>query len=294
MQDASSDSAPDEDLVALAVAGNAVSLERLLRRQQRWVFNLALYMLQSRSDAEDATQEILLKVATRLASFGHRSAFRTWARRIAINHVLDRRRSSAENAVSSFACFGHYLDAAPAQELASHGSVEQALLVEEARRACTLGMLLCFDRGQRLVFLLGEILETGDELGAELLELSRDNFRQRLARAREQLTAFLSEKCGLLDPRNPCRCARKTQTFIRDGIVDPARLQFVDQHVREAQTQAAVASPKLALLQQATPTLARDFYPLFDAPDVAARLRHLLTGPELRELLALEMPEARS
>jgi hypothetical protein len=87
-------------------------------------------------------------------------------------------------------------------------------------------MLLCLDRGQRLVYVLGEIFEVGDAVGAELLEISRDNFRQRLTRARRDLHNFMNEKCGLVDPANPCRCDKKTRGFIQAGYVDPANLLF--------------------------------------------------------------------
>jgi RNA polymerase sigma factor (sigma-70 family) len=50
-------------------------------------------------DAEDATQEVLLKIATRLESFRGDSSFRTWAYRIMANHVLDRQRSRPEQVV---------------------------------------------------------------------------------------------------------------------------------------------------------------------------------------------------
>ena len=53
---------PDEELVAKAQAGDSDALERLVRRHQAWVFNIALRMLWRRDLAEDATQEILIKV----------------------------------------------------------------------------------------------------------------------------------------------------------------------------------------------------------------------------------------
>jgi len=68
----------DRELARRAVAGDAAALEELLRRLQPSVLSLATYMLQSRADAEDATQEILVKVATRLATFEGASAVRTW------------------------------------------------------------------------------------------------------------------------------------------------------------------------------------------------------------------------
>jgi len=47
-------------------------------------------------DAEDATQEILLKAVTRLSSFEDRSSFRTWLYRIVVNHVLNMKRGRIE------------------------------------------------------------------------------------------------------------------------------------------------------------------------------------------------------
>ena len=282
----------DEDLAVLASAGDRQALEQLLIRHQGWMFNLAVYMLQSRSEAEDATQEILLKITTKLATFQRRSAFRTWAYRIAVNHLLDRRRSQPEQAVGSFDCFASYLAAAPDLDLSEGRSSERALLVEEARMSCMMGMLLCLDRSQRMIFLLGELLDTRDVVAAELMQLSRDNYRQRLSRARRQLSRFMNEECGLVNPGNACRCARKTAAFIRDGIVDPERLQFASGRVDAAREASPRRSRQLGEMQARTFAELRACYPLFEPPDLAARLRRLIESPGLRTLLELDSTAA--
>ena len=278
-----SSAAADLDMVRLATAGDAAALEALLRRHQQWIFNLTLYMLQVRADAEDATQEILLKVTTALASFRGTSTFRTWVRRIAVNHVLDRRRSRAESAVHGFECYADYLEKAADVPLGEELLPEQQLLVQEARFACSLGMLLCLDRAQRVSFVLGEILELEDVTASEILDITRENFRQRLARARADLGQFLAGRCGLIDSANPCRCARKTQAFIRDGVVDPARLQFAPLHVESARRSAGRRLLQLDVLQQQSAKLAAT-YPRFAAPDLALRIRELITLPQNVEL----------
>jgi len=280
-----SSSAPaDLDLVRLATAGDAAALETLLRRHQSWIFNLALYMLQVRAEAEDATQEILLKVTTALVTFRGTSSFRTWARRVAINHVLDRRRSLAEDAVHGFECYADYLERAADAPLDVVPPQEQHVLVQEARYACSLGMLLCLDRNQRASFVLGEVLELEDVAAAEILGITRENFRQRLARARADLGEFLAGRCGLVDPANPCRCARKTQAFVRDGVVDPRRLQFAPLHVEGAREGAGQNLRRLDVLQRQSIALSA-LYPRFDAPDLAARVRELMTLPSNGESL---------
>jgi RNA polymerase sigma factor (sigma-70 family) len=289
------ESPSDEALVELAVSGSAAALSQLLGRHQRYVFNVALRFLQSRPDAEDATQEILLRLATRLASFRNEGPFRSWARRVAMNHLLDRARSRAERGVKSFECYAEYL--ARAADSAKYDP-ERSALVEEAKLTCTLGMLLCFDRRQRLAFILGEIFEVSDREGAELLGVTPDNFRQLLGRARAQLSSFVRNRCGLVDPRNPCRCSHKTRAFVRDGIVEPERLTFLPQIVAEARRLSARVAADLDASALPAPARALSIgellraQPYFDSPDVAARVMSLLSWPRPGDGSGASPPEA--
>ena len=74
-------------LIETAVAGDRQSLETIILGIQDLVFNLSLRMLGTFPDAEDATQDILLKVMTHLSSFKGESSFSTWVFRIATNHL---------------------------------------------------------------------------------------------------------------------------------------------------------------------------------------------------------------
>ncbi len=174
-----------------------------------------------------------------------------------------------------FTCYGEYLERATDAPLDACPPQEHDLLVKEARFACSLGMLLCLDREQRIAFVLGEVLELQDVSASKILGMSRDNFRQRLARARADVGQFLAGRCGLVNQANPCRCVRKTQAFIRDGVVDPVRLQFAPWHVRQAHEDATPNLRRLDVLQEQTREFA--LYPRFEAPDVAARIRELVT-----------------
>src|SRR5712691_8717260 len=225
----------DRALVARARSGERAALEALVQRHQGWIYNIAVRMLYHPQDAEDATQEILLKALTRLSSFEGRSSFRTWLYRIVVNHVLNMKRGRVEPEAMTFGCYGHGLDSTPDLDLPDQSSVgaDVNVLVEEARITCTSGMLLCLDREQRLIYILGAIFEVTDTVAAELLEISRENFRQRLARARRDLHNFMHDKCGLVNRTNPCRCAKKTRGFIQAGHVDPEHLLFAHDHIRQ-------------------------------------------------------------
>ena len=162
---------------------------------------------------------------------------------------------------------------------------ERHVLVEQARTACTMGMLLCLDRGQRLALVLGEILELGDDAAAQVLGISRENFRQRLARARKDLSTFLAGRCGLVDPANACRCAKKTRGFIRDGIVDPGSLQFAPRHLSEVREKSEEHGRQLALLEVQVASDLRDLFPPFRAPDVAARVRAIVQASRVSRMV---------
>jgi DNA-directed RNA polymerase specialized sigma24 family protein len=156
------------------------------------------------------------------------SQFRTWLYRIAVNHLLNVRKSEFEEQSITFTDMGRALDETPDLDLPDPKSVpvELPLLVEEARIGCMTGMLICLDRRQRLAFILGEYFGVTSEVGGEVMEVSSDNFRQLLSRARRDLYQFMNEKCGLVNAANPCRCAKKTRSFMQAGYVDPVRLEF--------------------------------------------------------------------
>ncbi|HTP30054.1 MAG TPA: sigma-70 family RNA polymerase sigma factor [Anaeromyxobacteraceae bacterium] len=264
----------DHALARAAAAGDRAALEALLARHRPFIHNLALRMLWDARDAEDATQEVLVKIATRLSSFRGESAIRTWVWRVAANHLLSRRRGRVEQVVHDFDCYGKALAALADEE---EPGPEQRLLVEEAKIGCTVGMLLCLEREQRLAFVLGEIFGATDTEGAEALGMTREGFRQRLSRARRQLVAFLTGRCSLVDPANPCRCARKTRAFVRAGIVDPARLQFTIAH--RARVDAVAPARADALDRTAAFAHLWREHPFYDAPGLGLALGPLVEDP---------------
>src|SRR6266478_6135580 len=157
-----------EELARRAVDGDGDAVHHLVRALQDDVHGLALRMLWNREDAEDATQEILVRVVTRLSQFDFRSRLKTWVYRVAVNYILDVKKSPVERMHLNFERFAEDL----AEGLSSDGptDAERSLLTEEVKIGCTLGMLQCLDRPHRIAYVLGEILdlpgpEAADALG---------------------------------------------------------------------------------------------------------------------------------
>jgi RNA polymerase sigma factor (sigma-70 family) len=271
----------DEELVTQAQSGSKDALEKLVRRHQPWIFNIALRMVWRRDLAEDATQEILIKAVTKLSSFRGLSRFRTWLYRIAVNHLLNLRKTEMEETMT-FVGLGRFLDESPNLDLPDPNSVpvDLPLLVEEAGIGCMTGMLMCLDRRQRLVFILGEIFGVTGEVGAEVMEVSPDNFRQLLARGRRDLYQFMNDKCGLVNTANPCRCAKKTRTFMKAGYVDPSRMQFTKERLARVNQIAPDRLDELQGLDRQHAELFRE-HGFLAPPDLAGKLRELINRSKL-------------
>jgi RNA polymerase sigma factor (sigma-70 family) len=272
----------DENLVARARAGDRKALEDLIEHHQAWIYNIALRMLFHPQDAEDATQEILVKIVTRLSSFEGRSSLRTWIYRIVVNHVLNMRRGRLEDPLIDFRRYGEELEKIPDLDPPDPkgASPDGNLLVTEAMLACTSGMLLCLDREQRLAYILGAILGVSDAVAAEVLELTSENFRQRLARARRDLRNFMNDKCGLVNPANPCRCAKKTRGFIQAGHVDPKNLLFVRERICKVREAAPKTYQTIKTLDDKCAEIYRG-HPFYRPPDLVQMVRKLVLSPAL-------------
>ncbi len=62
--------------------------EALMRKYERLLFSVCYRMLNNRADAEDACQDVMLKVYATLSRFEGRSSFKTWMMRVATNTCL--------------------------------------------------------------------------------------------------------------------------------------------------------------------------------------------------------------
>jgi len=277
----------DRELVLRAQSGDRDALERLITRHQAWIYNIVRRMLYWPQDSEDTTQEILIKVITKLSTFEGRSSFRTWLYRLVVNHVLNLQRRKSED--WNFARYKVALDAMPDQELPDPNSIpaDVQLVVEEAKIGCTTGVLLCLDREQRLIYVLSEIFGATDAVGAELFEITRENFRQKLSRARRDLHAFLNDQCGLVNSANPCRCAKKTDAFIQAGFVNPQKLLFARERVIRVREVAEKTLDNLDALHTAFAEVHRD-HPFHEPPDFVAALRSLIDSADFKSTLELD------
>lgn len=205
----------EQDVLA-ARSGDRVALTRVVEACSGPVFNLAYRMLGHRADAEDATQEILVKVVTHLGSVREPGAAGGWVLRVAFHHLIhERRRGVLESQQLTFTAFAEDLETglAPIDD-SGLSEPERELAIRQVKEGCTLAMLCCLSRALRATYILGEVFEMSDADGAAVLELSPAAYRQRLKRARQAVFEFASRHCGIVTDSAPCRCDRRVSRAI--------------------------------------------------------------------------------
>ena len=94
---------PDDidDLARRAQAGDRDALEQVLGAIRARTLNVCRGVLPYTPDAEDACQEALLNIATKIGSWGGRGRFTTWTHVIAVNSARSTYRRMKNQAVAS-------------------------------------------------------------------------------------------------------------------------------------------------------------------------------------------------
>ena len=221
-----------------AIAGDRDALNQLITALQGDLHGLSLRMLCNREDAEDATQEILIRLVTRLAQFDFRSKLKTWAYRIAVNYILDVKKSAVERLHMTFEQLAE--DIIGGLSEVALPEAEQSLLIEEVKIGCSMGMLQCLDREHRLTYILGEVMEMQGPEAAEILEISPELFRKRLQLARAAMLRFMKSYCGLASDEAPCRCNRQVPAALQTGRISGEKCNYATAPASFEQTRTMV------------------------------------------------------
>lgn len=215
------------ETVAKAANGDKTALNEVIRSIDKLVYNLSIKMLWNIDDAEDASQEILIKVITNLGSFEGKSSFITWVYRLATNYLLSHLSRKARSQTVHFDELSQSLaEGVIADTGFTENTGEQNLLVQEIKIGCTNGMLQCLDKDSRVTYILGDILNFNSTEGSAILKISPATFRKRLSRARELLYAFMQANCGIAQPKNSCRCQKQIDHCMATKKINPRKLNF--------------------------------------------------------------------
>ncbi len=243
----------DNELHALidqATAGDKQALETLLGGVQDLVFNLSLRMLGTFPDAEDASQDILLKVMTHLSSFKKESSFSTWVFAIAVNHLKTYKKHMFAKYPLTFDYYGDDILHANLEEVPDlTQDVEKAVLAEELKLSCTNVMLQCLDTESRCVFILGTMFHVDSRIAGDILGITPEAYRKRLSRARKKMADFLQEYCGEYGG-GTCRCENRVNYAIQNHRIQPSGLNFYNAVPKQVSLEVTAAMEEIDDISQ--------------------------------------------
>ena len=164
--------------VALAARGDSTAFERLYRTHVSRIHTLARRMLGSH-EADEATQDIFVRTWQKLGQFRGDSAFTTWLHRLAINVVIERRRSFAIER----------------QRMAQDPAAIEAATVRPARGDLAVDFENAIEQlpnGAREIFVLHDVEGYKHREIAAMLDIKSGTSKRQLHRARMLLRRHLS------------------------------------------------------------------------------------------------------
>ncbi|MFE3191215.1 RNA polymerase sigma factor [Nocardia sp. NPDC059240] len=253
----------DRELVARAVAGDRAAVADVVRLLQDPIYRLALRMVWRPADAEDATQEILLRTVGNLASFRGEARLTTWAYRIGVNYLLNlKRQTPQEMRQLSFDEYSEGLKDGLAEE--DYRGPEATVLIQETRLNCSQAMLQCLSRDERVAYVLADVFEVSSDEAAWIVDATPAAYRKRVERARKRLGNFLESTCGLANPQAFCRCSRRVEKAVELGRVDPRRPAFAAHPITPGGRSVERAEEQMVRLHDAAAVLGA--HPDYAAP----------------------------
>jgi len=166
-----------DDDVALAAGGDSSAFERLYRTHVARIHSLTRRMLGTH-DADEVTQDIFVRTWQKLGQFRGESAFSTWLHRLAVNVVIERRRSFAVQR----------------ERIADDPSALEFITVAPARADLTVDFEHAIEQlppGAREIFVLHDVEGYKHREIAAMLDITSGTSKRQLHRARMLLRKHL-------------------------------------------------------------------------------------------------------
>jgi RNA polymerase sigma-70 factor (ECF subfamily) len=182
-------------LVQQAQAGDTLAFSRLVQPHMRLMYHVALRITGNREDAEDASQQSLLKEFTRLDQFNGESLFSTWLTRIAINEALMKIRKRRTEDCHLLHETHSEQESNPIELLRADEDDHPELLYAKWERERFLRDAIngLEETSRDVVWLLG-MQERKTKEAAGMLNLSVSAVKSRFLRARQQLRQSLKDR----------------------------------------------------------------------------------------------------
>jgi RNA polymerase sigma-70 factor (ECF subfamily) len=184
----------DEEVVTRVLAGETGMFEIIMRRHNQLLYRVARAILRNDGEAEDVMQDAYVRAYEHLGQFAAKAKFSTWLTRIAVHEALSRqRRGNRHQELEPMSeregdPMDRFASLAPDPEQQASNSEVRRLLEEAVEK---------LPDAYRTIFILRDIEDMSTTEAADVLEITEDNVKVRLHRARALLRKSLYARAGM-------------------------------------------------------------------------------------------------
>jgi RNA polymerase sigma-70 factor (ECF subfamily) len=205
---------PDEQIIERVLAGDAPLYELLVRRYNQRLYRVVRSVLRDDTEAEDVMQEAYWRAYQHLREFEGRASFSTWLIRIGVHEALARMRKNGRMVASDFEG-----ESAGAAAIAPSGGSPEMKYAETETRAVLEQSILALPEQYRMVLMMRDVEQLSTTETAAALDLTEENVKVRLHRARAMVRRDLFERVGATSAAafqfGASRCDRVTNEVMR-------------------------------------------------------------------------------
>ncbi len=180
-------------LIKKSIRGDVDAFEELIKDYKKMAYNIALRVLRSKEDAEDISQEALVKVFKNIGSFNMKSTFKVWLYRIVMNTCLDFKRKKniitysidkpLENDESEIM-----------QEIPDNSNNPDIVIQNKLESQMLYECIDMLDDDFRTVIVLRDVQGLSYRDIASILSCNEGTVKSRLNRARKKLREIITKK----------------------------------------------------------------------------------------------------
>jgi len=255
-------SAAVEQALELIRDNRAESIDQALALLQNTVYSFSMKVCGHPEDAEDTTQEVLLKSIPHLAKFESSRALAVWLYKVARNRCISNRRGDKNSHAKNISLDALMPDGRELAELLSHAPGPESATLRRETSEHLRQAVLAVPPMYRMVLVLHDMEELSTAEVAQIMGLGPGTVRVRLHRARLLVRRYLSQLAkgnvpgtfqihAAIEKREPrCRNLFAALSDYMDGVVDDAVCAEMDRHIEQCEPcQAFLANLKHAVEQ---------------------------------------------
>ncbi len=180
----------NQDLIRKSQKGDVEAFEKLIKEHKKYAYNIALKILKNKEDAEDISQEALVKVYQNIKSFNMNSSFKTWMYKIVFNTCIDFKRKKRLKTSSLDEPIHYGYDDIPKQVEDNKKNPEK-LLSEKLNKQLVNKSINMMDDDFKNVIILRDIQGFKYKEISKILGCNEGTVKSRISRGREKLKEII-------------------------------------------------------------------------------------------------------